>query len=115
MDITILNFFQGVFNFPISSDMVRSACYMRGWQAENPMDFTDIETQELIMADILVMLSRASQGYTNKSGSDAFTMTMQGEYIPLADRQAMRNEANKIYRKYNEVEKVQETNAINIY
>ena len=51
----ILDFFQGVFNFPISSDMVRSACYMRGWQAENPMDFTDIETQELIMADILVM------------------------------------------------------------
>ena len=113
--MVILNFFQGVFNFPISSDMVRSACYMRGWDAEETMDFTDIETQELILADILVMLSRASQGYTNKSGSDAFSMTIQGEYIPLSDRQAMRNEANKIYRKYKEVEKVQETNAINIY
>ena len=113
--MTLLNFFQGVFNFPISSDMVRSACYMRQWDAEDKMDYTDIKTQELIMADILVMLSRASQGYTNKSGSDAFTMIMQGEYIPLADRQAMRNEANKIYRRYKEFEKIQENNAINIY
>lgn len=113
--MTILDFFQGVFNFPISSEMVRSACYVREVDASNDMGVLEEETQELIMADILVMLSRASQGYTNKSGSDAFSMTIQGEYIPLADRQAMRNEANKIYRKYDKLEYVQETNAINIY
>jgi hypothetical protein len=111
----ILDFFQGVFSFPVSSDMVRSACYMREYDADEEMEMADTKTQELIMADILVMLSRASQGYTNKSGSDAFSMTMQGEYIPLTDRRAMRNEANKIYRKYNELEKVQETNAVNIF
>lgn len=111
----ILDFFQGVFSFPVSSDMVRSACFLREWDADMEMDITEVKMQELIVADILVMLSRASQGYTNKSGSDVFSMTIQGDYIPLNDRQAMRNEANKIYRKYNEVEKIQETNAINIY
>lgn len=113
--MSILDFFQGVFNFPISSDMVRSACYVRGLDASDSMGVLDEETQELIMADILVMLSRASQGYMNKSGSDAFSMTIQGEYIPLADRQAMRNEANRIYRKYGFLDLVQDTNVINIY
>jgi hypothetical protein len=41
-------------------------------------------------------------------------MTISGERIPLEDRQAMRNEANAIYAKY-EPESVKPRSVINIY
>lgn len=115
--MTILEFFQGIFNFPIADEMIKAALYIRMGQdvSDNEVNYMDEIERDLTLADILVMLSRVSQGYTNQTGSDAFSMTLKGEYIPLADRQAMRAEANKLYRKYGLVECVTESNAINIY
>lgn len=112
--MTIVEFFGGCFNFPVSKEIIMSACWLRG---VNPDDYQFYElgdNRELIIADILVMLSRASQGYQEKTGSDAFSMTISGEFIPLADRQAMRDEANAIYRKYGETDNIITRNAINI-
>lgn len=113
--MTVKEFFSGIFNFPISSEMVATACYKRGFHSDEYIEEMDTKTQDLTLADILVMLSRVSQGYTEKTGTDAFSMSVRGDYIPLADRQAMRNEANKIYAKYGENENVKLASAINIY
>lgn len=115
--MTIKDFFQGIFNFPIADEMIKSASFLRLGDDFSDEEILSIENKDrdLMLADILIMLSRASQGYTNQTGSDAFSMTIKGETIPLADRQAMRAEANRIYRRYNELENVTESNAINIY
>lgn len=111
-----IDFFQGIFSFPVAKEMIVSAMYQRGYEAEVVrMSEIIAEDQELILADLLVMLSRVSQGYTNTSGSDAFSMTIRGEYIPLADRQAMRREANAIYKRHGEETNIKTDNAINIY
>lgn len=114
--MNVIDFFQGIFSFPVAKEMIISAMYQRGYEADTTlMSEITAEDQELILADLLVMLSRVSQGYTNTSGSDAFSMTIKGEYIPLEDRQAMRREANAIYKRYNEDKNVKTDNAINIY
>lgn len=114
--MTIKDFFQGIFSFPIADEMINAALYQRIGMSESDNEISEIDLQEreLILADILIMLSRASQGYTNQTGSDAFSMTIKGETIPLADRQAMRAEANRIYRRYSEETSITESNAINI-
>lgn len=111
-----VDFFQGIFSFPVQKEMIVSAMYKRGYEAEEVF-MNDIlaKDQELILADILVMLSRVSQGYTNTTGSDAFSMTIKGEYIPLEDRQAMRREANAIYKRNGEEQNIKTSSAINIY
>lgn len=115
--MTIKSFFQGIFNFPIADEMIESALYIRTGQSDGDADIVslDYETRQLMLADILIMLSRASQTWSNKTGSDAFSMTLSGEIIPLADRQAMRAEANEIYRRYSEETSIRESNAINIF
>lgn len=114
--MNVIDFFQGIFSFPVAKEMIVSAMYQRGYEAEVVlMNEISEDDQELILADLLVMLSRVSQGYTNTSGSDAFSMTIKGEYIPLADRQAMRREANEIYKRHKEDYKIKTDNAINIY
>lgn len=115
--MNIRSFFQGIFNFPIADEMIESALYMRTGHGDGSEDISilDTESRELMLADILIMLSRASQTWSNKTGSDAFSMILSGEIIPLADRQVMKAEANRIYRKYKEFESVTESNAINIY
>lgn len=115
--MTIKSFFQGIFNFPIADEMIESALYMRMGTNGGDEDISvlDKETRELMLADILIMLSRASQTWSNRTGSDAFSMTLSGEIIPLADRQAMKAEANAIYRRYSEETSIKESNAINIF
>ncbi|MBQ2396501.1 MAG: hypothetical protein II304_05590 [Bacteroidales bacterium] len=105
---------QGMFNLPISDEIIKSVLYLRGFQSDESF-YLEEKDVELCVADILMVLSRASQGYNQQTGSDAFTMTIRGEYIPLKDRQAMRAEANAIYKRHKESVRIQETNAINVY
>lgn len=111
-----LDFFQGQFSFPVDDSVIRSALSRRGTINESD-EIGEYEQKEieLTLADILVILSRSSQGYTNRTGSDAFSMSIKGEYVPLADRRAMRDEANRIYRRYGESDKIRMMNAINVY
>lgn len=113
----IKSFFQGIFNFPIADEMIESALYIRIGSSDGDADIDtlDKETRELMLADILIMLSRASQTWSNKTGSDAFSMSLSGEIIPLADRQAMKAEANAIYRRYSEDISIRESSVINIF
>lgn len=112
--MNVLDFFQGVFSFPVQSDMVKSACFLRGVEPNSSAVEHETKTLDLVLADMLVMLSRSSMGFSNTSSTDSFSMTLRGDYVPLSDRQAMRNEANQIYKKYGEVDFVRETSAINI-
>lgn len=111
---TILSYYQGCFSFPVADEMIQAACYCR--DTDPDWEFGDMseQTRNLILADLLMMLSRASMTFNRKTGSDAFNLTISGEIIPLADRQAMKNEANAIYAKY-EPESVKPRSVINIY
>lgn len=111
---TILNYFQGVFSFPVADEMITAACYLRQTNPDDLLgDVTD-ETRELILADLLIMLSRASMSFDRKTGSESFNMTIKGNRIPLEDRRAMKDEANAIYAKY-EPESVKPRSVLNIY
>jgi len=112
--MTNIEMIQGMFNFPISKEVVQSVLYKRNVQADSDV-YLDLDELELCVADILMVLSRASQGYSTRTGSDAFSMTLRGEIIPLADRVAMRNEANAIYKRHKEEHHIRLSNAINIY
>ena len=113
--MTALNFFQSIFSFPIEENMVLSALVQRGIFDNEQIENLTPEEINLTIADILVMLSRASQGYLNKTGGTAFTLTVNGAAMSLKDRQAMRYEADAIYRKYNEIDKISRSrSAINI-
>ena len=111
---TILNYFQGVFSFPVADEMIQAACFCRGYDPDWEFANVDEENRNLILADLLIMLSRASMTFERKTGSDAFNMTISGDIIPLADRNAMKREANAIYAKY-EPESVKPRSVINIY
>lgn len=112
--VTILNYYQGCFSFPVADEMIQAACYCR--DTDPDWEFGDMteQTRNLILADLLMMLSRASMTFDRKTSSDAFSMTISGERIPLEDRHAMRNEANAIYAKY-EPASVKPRSVINIY
>ena len=112
--MNVLDFFLGVFSFPVQSDMVQSPCFLRCVEPDSSAVEHETKTLDLVLADMLVMLSRSSMGFSNTSSTDSFSMTLRGDYVPLSDRQAMRNEANQIYKKYGEVDFVRETSAINI-
>lgn len=110
-----INFFQGQFSYPVPSAVVETAMVQRGINADD--DIMDLEQRErdLVLADLLTILARSSQGYTNTTGSDAFNMSIKGVYIPLADRREMRAEANRIYKRYGETANIRLMSAINIY
>lgn len=114
--VTILNYYQGCFSFPVADEMIQAACFCRDTDPDWEMGTSEFDesTRNLILADLLMMLSRASMTFDRKTSSDAFSMTISGERIPLEDRQAMRNEANAIYAKY-EPESVKPRSVINIY
>lgn len=113
--MTVLDYFFGQFSYPIPSEVFESVFAGRGIKTDD--DVSDLERKEidLCLADTLVILSRTSQGFTNRTGSDAFSTTIKGDYIPLSDRRAMRDEANRIYKRYGEDDKVRSQNAINVY
>lgn len=113
--MTIKEFFQGCFNMPIDDGLIDAACIIWGVDTQEPFGSIEESKRDLVLAEMLVMMSRASMGWTNKTGSSDFSMMLSGEIIPLADRVSMRNEANRIYRKHGMTENVVETNAINIY
>lgn len=112
--MTIREFYQGIFNFPVSEEMISSACSMMAVEPTENISYIDIEFREMILAHLLVMLSRASMGYSNKTGTSDFSMIIQGELVPLSDRLMMRNEANRIFKKWDRLEYVTESNAINV-
>lgn len=113
---TILGYYQGCFSFPVADEMIQAACFCRGVDPDLEFVVSEFEESErmLILADLLMMLSRASMTFNRKTGSDAFNLTVSGEIIPLADRQAMKREANAIYAKY-EPESVKPRSVFNIY
>lgn len=113
--MTIGEYFQNIFNFPVNDGFVEAACAVNGVDVNELFGDIDDGKRDLVLAEMLVMMSRASMGWSNKAGSDAFSMTLSGETVSLNDRMEMREEANRIYRKYGMFDKVVETNAINIY
>lgn len=113
---TVKEYLQGVFNFPIADELITAISFERGFSPDDEVySVTEKKDRELLVADVLMALSRASQAWANKTGSEAFSMTVSGGLIPLADRQAMRNEANKLYAANGEGEKVRLLSAINLY
>lgn len=110
-----VDFFQGQFSFPVPSAVVEAAMFQRGMTADDDISAVETMERELTLADILVILSRSSQGFSQRTGSDAFSMTIKGEYVPLNDRRAMRDEANRIYTRYGEKDNVRTQTAINIF
>lgn len=113
--MTVLDYFFGQFSFPVPTEVLESAFAGRGIKSDDETTMLERRDMDLVLADILVILSRTSQGFTNRTGSDAFSTTIKGDYIPLADRRAMRDEANRIYKRYGENENVRALNAINVY
>lgn len=113
--MNVLDYFFGQFSFPIPTEVFESVFAGRGIKTDDDVSLLELKDIDLCLADTLVILSRTSQGYTNRTGSEAFSMTIKGDYIPLTDRRAMRDEANRIYKRYGENEKVRSQNAINVY
>lgn len=112
----LIEYLVGCFNFPIDEGMIIAALAGRGLEPSQVFAETTEKQRDLVLADILIMLSRSSMGYTQKTASDAFSMELRGELIPLADRQAMIREANAIYGKYEEeAGKVRPLSALNVY
>lgn len=105
----------GCFNFPIDEGMICAVLAGRGIELSELFADTTEKERDLCLADVLVMLSRSSMGYSQKTSSDAFSMEFRGELIPLADRQAMISEANRIYAKYAEESRVRPLSVLNIY
>lgn len=112
---TLKEYLQGVFNFPVADELITSILCERGFTPDDECANTEKKDRELLVADVLMALSRASQTWANKTGNEAFNMTVSGGLIPLADRQAMRNEANKLYSANGESDKVRLLSAINLY
>lgn len=112
---TLKEYLQGVFNFPVADELIVSILWERGFTPDDECGNTEKKDRELLVADVLMALSRASQTWANKTGNEAFSMTVSGGLIPLADRQAMRNEANKLYSANGESDKVRLLSAINLY
>lgn len=113
--MTALEFFQGQFSYPVPSAVVEAAMLQRGVVGDTEAGELEQRERDLVLADLLTIISRSSQGYTNTTGTDAFNMSIKGVYIPLADRREMRAEANRIYKRYDEQANIRPMNAINIY
>lgn len=113
--MNVLDYFFGQFSFPIPTEVLESAFIGRGIKPDDDIADIEVKEKDLTLADILVILSRTSQGFTNRTGSDAFSTTIKGDYVPMEARRAMRDEANCIYKRYGENDKVREMNAINVY
>ena len=112
----LIDYLIGCFNFPIDEGMILAALAGRALEPTILFGSVTQKERDLVLADILVMLSRSSMGYTQKTSSDAFSMELRGELIPLADRQAMIREANRLYGMYeDEASKVRPLSALNIY
>lgn len=112
--MTIKEYFQGIFSFPVSDDMVQAACLNNEIDyTENVMTITTKE-KELCLADLLIMLSRASQTFSNKTASSNFSMTLSGEQMSLTDRKTLIFEANNLYLKNDASSKIKTLSAINI-
>jgi len=111
----VSDYLEGCFNFPIDEGMITAA--MAGRDLDPLLLFGDVEQKDrdLLLADLLIMLSRSSMGYTQETSSDSFAMKQRGELIPLADRKAMVREANRIYSLYGEKTNVRPQSALNIY
>lgn len=114
--ITLLEFFSGLFPFPVEDSFIIANCGARGYDAETTtLSMIGLSTRELLRADLLKALALSLIGWQSKTSSTAFSAEQRGEGMSTEQRRSMLNEANSLYRKYGEPESVVRLNAINVW
>lgn len=110
----LIDYIGGLFSFPVPEESLTSVLVGRGFSPEDDYSTANQGERELILADLLIVLSRA-QGYTNSTKSASFALTVAGERIPLEDRRAYIQEANRLYKKNGEDDSVRPFYGLNVY
>lgn len=114
--MTLLEFFSGLFPFPVDDSFIVSHCVEREQDAQLvELSDIDVKTRNLIKADLLHDLALASMGWQSKTASSAFESNERADAIPAADRRSMLIEANRLYMLYGESDKISKLNAINVW
>lgn len=110
----LIDYIGGLFSFPVPEETLVSVLADRGFSPDDDYNSTEKGERELILADLLMVLSRA-QGYSSATKSQAFSLTISGERIPLEDRRAFIQEANRLYMKNGEADSVRPLFGLNVY
>lgn len=115
--MTAIDFFQGLFCFPISADMVKAAVLMGGSEINDNtlLSSLDDDVRELSKAHLYRMVAQTQNGFTERSSSSDFGATNSVNNISSSQIRAMLSEANRIFRKYKQTEYVTVRNAINVF
>lgn len=114
--MTLLEFFSGLFPFPIDDSFIIAHCMEREQDAQlTAVSDIDTKTRYLIKADLLHDLALGSMGWQSKTASSAFESNERADAIPAADRRSMLIEANRLYTLYGESDNVSKLNAINVW
>jgi hypothetical protein len=114
--MTLLDFFSGLFSFPVDDSFIISHCAERGIDAQlSDIESVDAKTKYLIKADLFHDLSFSVVGWQSKTASSAFESNERADAITAADRRSMLIESNRIYAIYGEKDKITKLNAINVW
>ena len=110
----LIDYIGGLFSFPVPEETLVSVLADRGFSPDDDYTLAEKKDKELILADLLMVLSRA-QGYSSATKSQAFSLTISGERIPLEDRRAFIQEANRLYTQNGEADSVRPLFGLNVY
>ena len=114
--MTVLEFFSGLFPFPVDDSFIVTHCGARGIDAElTPFSDIDADERALIKADLLKGLALASIGWQSETSSTAFKSREGGDAITPLARRSMLMEANSLYFAHGEPENAYKLNAINVW
>lgn len=114
--MNLIEFFSGLFPFPVDDAFIVSHCAVRGFDAEmeRPSDLSEDE-KGLIRADLLKGLALSVCSWQEKTGSTAFTSEQKSDAITPIMRRSMLIEANSLYYAHGEPESAYKLNAINVW
>ena len=114
--VTLLDFFSGLFPFPVDDSFIFSTCLLRQHDAEldTVADLTSDEIG-LIRADLLKGFALSVCSWQNKTASTAFTSDQKSDAITPVMRRSMLIEANTLYFTHGEPESAYKLNAINVW
>ncbi len=114
--VTLLDFYSGIFPFPVDDAFIISHCGARGYDAElTALTSLSANERDLIKADLLKGVALSLCGWQSKTGSTAFSSEQRGDAITSEQRRSLLMEANSIYCRCGEPESAYKLNAINVW